>query len=79
MIFFVYEIDAHEAITASSTVFYKVTIATIFRVCGVITPKTLLTIETLVENLRIVDITTIDDILGALDELAIIASFAVLG
>ena len=62
MIFFVHEIRTHETITATGTVFHEVTITAIFGVCGVITAETFLTVETLVEHLRIIDIAAIDDI-----------------
>ena len=62
MVFFVHEIRTHETIAASGTIFHEVTITAIFGVCRVITAETFLTVETLVEHFRIVNIATIDDV-----------------
>lgn len=77
MVFFIHQIRAHKTITTSSTVFHKVTIAAIFGIYAIITPKAFFAVKTLVEHLRIIDIATIDDIFWTLDELPVVTSLAV--
>ena len=62
MVFFVDEIVTHKTMTASCTVFHKITITAIFGIRRIITPITFLTIEAFVEHLGIIDVATIDDI-----------------